>query len=66
MDNTRQKIKLTGQGGPGRGQGRKPSKNPRVPFNTRVHPKVLDAIRLKSNMAKYIEHLVCKDQNIEL
>ena len=66
MDNTRQKIKPTGQGGPGRGQGRKPSKNPRVPFNTRIHPKVLKAIRLKSNMAKYIESLVCKDQNIEL
>ena len=66
MDNTLQKIKLTGRGGPGRGQGRKPSKNPRVPFNTRVHPKVLKAIRLKSNMAKYIESLVCKDQNIEL
>ena len=66
MDNTRQETKLTGQGGPGRGQGRKPSKNPRVPFNTRLHPNVLKAIRLKSNMAKYIESLVCKDQNIEL
>ena len=66
MDNTRQETKLTGQGGPGRGQGRKPSKNPRVQFNTRVHPKVLDAIKLKSNMARYIESLVCKDQGIEL
>lgn len=65
------KKKLTGQGGPGRGQGLKKGTKlkdvVRAPMTTRLHPDVIEAIREHGlPNSRYIEYLVCKDQGIPL